>query len=611
MKSGVIKILSDSTINKIAAGEVIERPYSIVKELIENSLDSGASKIAVYLEDGGKELIKVSDNGTGILEADISLAWQRHATSKIHNADDLNHISSMGFRGEALSSIAAVSDMMIETMSKLETSGSVVSIVNGREEQREIISRAPGTAIIVRKLFNNVPVRKKFLSSSQSESRKIVNTITRIAFSFPEVAFTLQSEKGEVLSLPAGTMEDRAREIFGNSLFLDMIPVSYETRDFKMVGYIGSPENLRGNRAQQFFYLNRRNIFCPMLSRALERACNTIQTGKFPIGVLFIEMDSIDFDANVHPAKKEIRFLSENRVFKSVFYGIQRSLEKSFGAPGLDLKKPDFGPINDDNYAGPSFHYKNDLSILPGQLADKSESNTQTDLFPARNISKEDNVKLWPVEVGGGGGGINESDAEYDIQTLAAIPYIQLHQAYILFEVKSGLMMVNQQYAHERVLYEEVMDILNNRGKLLSQQLLFPEIVDVDQESVLVLNNNMNLLKSLGFQLENFGNNTFQIRGIPVDVKHANAKNILLDLLNTLGSGSFNKGDILGVLSKAFSACAGIKAGEKLEYAQMASLIDKLFATQNPYFAPSGRKIIVCIKIDEIRDRFGFRKIRD
>ena len=464
--NSTIHILSEDTVNKIAAGEVIERPASVVKELVENSLDANAKKIVILLEDGGKELIKISDDGWGILSSEISKVWLRHTTSKISIAEDLNKVATMGFRGEAISSMAAVAEVHIETRHQTEETGVKLVVSNGKEIHCDEISRNAGTTISILNLFQHTPVRRKFLGSSKSESRKIQQIINCLSLSHPSVSFVLRDGEKTLLSRIQGTLEERIAEIFGHGIKNEMIEVKWQKGEISIFGYIGTIEHCRGRSVHQYFYLNTRYISSPMLSRALARGYDILQPGKFPICVLFISVPFNTIDVNVHPAKKEIRFLDERSIFSSMVNSVRESLKSELDTPYFNLEVEKSSQTPTKHSPEPQeFKYKSwDENNNPSHTVFPEQTEMS---FFTPQPSSDSKLIQWPgqVEKQKGDTVENSINKEYEVTT---VPYLQLHFSYILFEVKTGLMVVNQKSAHERILYEQALKTLQSSEKLSS-----------------------------------------------------------------------------------------------------------------------------------------------
>ncbi|MFC1584197.1 DNA mismatch repair endonuclease MutL [Fibrobacterota bacterium] len=603
MIASTINILTEETVNKIAAGEVIERPASAVKELVENSLDAGSKKIVISLEGGGKDLIKVIDNGCGIPKAEISKAWQRHATSKICIASDLEQVGTMGFRGEALSSIAAVADLKIETRQEAEESGTEITVSGGKEVSFQEIGRNPGTSVSVRNIFTHIPARKKFMASSRSEISKIIQVVTRLSLAHHESSFIILDGNREIFSVNQHTQEKRVAEVFGPNVHNEMVPVEWENGEICLRGYAGTPEQCRGRSSHQFFYVNNRCVRSAMLSRAFAQGYGTLPPGKRPIGVVFIDLPREVVDVNVHPSKREVRFLNESQVFSSLVTAVRQSLKNVLSAPSFEY--PD---VSSTEGFSSSFNEPGKFMYVAEskQQEDSAHSTEQTSLLSQDQTSRNfQNLVNWPDPLVAPHKNINGNQSQLQDETpVTQIPYLQLHNRFILFEVQSGLMIVNQRAAHERVLYEQALDSLKSSNKFSSQQLLFTEILEVGKEEAHQINDCLHYFHLLGFDLDYFGGETFQLRGIPTEMNQNKARQVILEMSADLQKNSEEAPELLTRIARAYAGRAGIETGEPLDHQKMANLIDRLFATKNPWVSPSGKVVIHRYRLEEFNRHF-------
>ena len=696
MAASIIKALAPATIHKIAAGEVIERPANAVKELVENALDARAGKIRVDIEDGGMELIKVGDNGIGMTSEDVRVAWLPHTTSKIREADDLMRVATYGFRGEALCSMAAVAELTIETRHASEATGTAVTLSDSREVETREISRNPGTTVTVRNLFLHSPVRRKFMGSGRTETARILGMVGRLALAHPGVAFKVVDRGREVLTLTEGSLKHRVGEILGFNVTNELAPVEWteaggSAGSIHIEGYISTAQQARQRASHQYFFINRRAIQSGLISRALSQAYDVLPPGRYPMAALFLTLPTEEVDVNVHPTKKEVRFLNESRIFWAVSQAVKVALRKVGGAPALDLdfpeapgsgpaevtglvpgagisagapgRPPGSGPAAGAAPAAPAFRFED--YAAPGGAA-RSAPEAPSDGVPAGDpagapIGRQGAVPgTWPGLPGvspgapgepglsriaepaepwaagrpgenGGGETVERSSNQLrlfpgegrvpgrpvsEVPPGAAsgggVPYLQLHSGFILFGVQSGLMMVNQQAAHERILYEKALEELRQPGRFNSQQLLFPEVVEFTPGDSHFLEENLPRLQALGFDLEAFGGNTFQLRGLPMEVRPDQARRVLFDLVQGLlrperGAGGPKGEEFQQRLARVYARVTSVKLGDPLDYPQVAALIDGLFATQNPYVSPSGAPIVVRLSLDEIQRKFGLK----
>jgi DNA mismatch repair protein MutL len=503
----------------------------------------------------------------------------------------------MGFRGEALSSIAAVSELKIETRFKEEETGTEITVSKGKCIGHEEISRPAGTTVTVRDLFSQIPVRKKYMGSSKSELNKILQVVSRISFSHPSLVFQVEDSNRTLLSRHRGTLQDRAAEVFGQNVQNEMIPVDYSSGSIHIQGFIGTPEQCQGRRSSQYFYINNRCVHNIMLAKALSTGYDALQPGKYPVGVLFLHMPKEEVDINVHPTKREIRFLNESRVFASVVNAAKEGLRKILNPPALSIEEDDYDPEN----SAPNKHHE---FIYYPDRKNMESSPVQTSMVLRTPPGPDQgNLLEWPDKDDGSRQPDSASIGKLDSQA-SSIPYMQIHNSYILFEVKSGLMVINQQAAHERILYEEALNTLKASGRLSSQQLLFPEIIELGEEQTRQLKESLNYFHSLGFDLGYFGGCSFKLRGIPSEVSQNRAAQTITDIVHNLSEGYQVSPELLTKVARAYAKGASIKTGQQLDYPQMANLVNRLFATQNPSISPSGNTVYLPLRLDEFQRRF-------
>ena len=499
MPSSVIQALSPLTIQKIAAGEVIERPASVVKELVENALDAGATKITVTLEDGGKERIRVADNGLGMTLEDLQRCWLPHTTSKIRAVEDLDHVLSFGFRGEALASMAAVSECTIETRHWEESVGHRLRVVESVVDAAspEECARAQGTTITVANLFRNNPVRRKFLGTARAESGRVTTLLTRLSLAHPGVSFRLSEGPSgaarEVLHLPEGTLRRRAGDVLGVHVLEDLVEVDWEGGGIHVQGYVSEPQRFAGRPGRQHFFVNRRNVQNPLLTRALMQAYGVVPPGRHPVSALFVTIAPDAIDVNVHPTKREIRFLNEGQLFWALSQALQTALRGAIDAPSLDLNAPLAHPS--DGGAAGGFAPSAPLAAEPGAASSPDSPSSFPPPFRYTDSDPEDAHASRPDKGGSrdaatavASSGVPAADpAVTDTSKLALFPEtrrahhvpdapeftgapcLQLHGSFIVTAVRGGYLLVNQRAAHERILYEKALEDLRRPGRLCPQ----------------------------------------------------------------------------------------------------------------------------------------------
>ena len=567
MMPSKIKILPDSLMKRIAAGEVVERPASVAKELLENSLDAGATSLSLLIKNSGMSLIQVGDNGEGMTEEDALVCCEKHATSKITSVEDLDTIRTLGFRGEALASIGSVSRMTITT-STGEGEGTQVVLEGGRIREVLKVAAKRGTTVAVKDLFANVPARRKFLKSPGTELRHMVSVFRRMALSFHENDFSLFIEDEKTLDLRKSSKEDRIKELFSEKNISNLVPVQASMSSISVNGFIRRPGEGHRRREESFFFLNHRYIVNKSLMHGVLSAYGPrLGRDEYPLYILFLEMDPRQFDVNVHPTKIEVRFADERFVHDALKRIVQQALQKPAVVP--------------------------EFRLISGR-------KRRDVFFPQRQPTPEDYGQLTldaqqPFEQGT----MRAPSAAREVPTL-----FQIHNRYILSQIKSGLTIIDQHVAHERILYEKALQSMHKNSGM-SQQLLFPQTVQLSTDDFLVFTEMVPFLKKIGFELKDFGRNTVVIEAVPVDVKTGRERELLLDMIEQFKEDRQDVDDTFNAVAKAYACKSAVKSGERLTLEEMASLIDHLFTTQDPYFCPHGRPILVNLTLEEIDKRFG------
>lgn len=608
-----VHVLPEHLANQIAAGEVIQRPASVVKELLENSLDAGATNITVIVKDGGKKLIQVVDDGSGMDEQDAVASFLRHATSKIFTIDDLEGVQTYGFRGEALASIAAVAHVTMKTRQREDAAAVVVQIDGGNAPSVSHEGREPGTSIAVHNLFFNVPARRKFLKSSATEFRHIYDAVQRVALSHPEVAMKFISDEETILDLKAGSLHNRLLDIFGERQVEGMV-FAEESSDFlSLHGYLGKPAFGQKSRANQYLFLNRRYITNRNISHAVFTAYeNLLLKGTFPFFLLFLEIDPHRVDVNVHPSKMEAKFEDEQAVYRFVSNFVRRTLAENDLVPALTM-----GASADGNAIDLQFTQRQHR--WPREIVDRSTGEIVSPLpfgrtpGDAREAGRVDGRSIVENLLGRiedrfqsaqeNSGATAESDVQRP-ETLSPIVW-QLHNKYILMPIDNGLMIVDQHVAHERILYERILERMENNASA-SQQLLFPQTLQLTPGDYSLVEELLPYFRQLGFVLQPFGKNTIMVEGIPPDVRPGHESKIVEDVLALYKEYQQHGAmDARDSLAKSYSCRSAIKAGDPLNDQEMHTLIHQLFQTRIPYVCPHGRPIVLKISITELDRRFG------
>jgi DNA mismatch repair protein MutL len=609
-----IKILPDSVANKIAAGEVIQRPESVVKELLENSIDADAKNIHVYIKSAGKTLMQIIDDGEGMGPEDAVACLERHATSKLSTFDDLQNLKSYGFRGEALSSVAAVSQLEIKTERENDEIGTVVR-VEDNVVSLEKGSFAKGTSISVKNLFYNTPARRNFLKSNSTELKHIIETFKKIALSHPEIHFKFYNDDEIIFDFPAGTLEERLKNVVGENITGSVIFVKEITDYISLYGFIAKPTYLRKSKGEQYFYLNKRYVISKIVNHSVFSSYDDlIDKGDYPFFLLFMDIDASKIDINVHPAKLEVKFEDEKDIYAFVHAVVKKALGSHDLVPSIT-----FLDNNEDksklDFTGFKKTESNDFSDRPsfnsgGSSQKKSRSIFSDDeidaLFGSINNEIKQFAPVTPVEDPFAEKSLREVTSTHiasDGENSSFI--ISLHNKYILCQIKSGLMIIDQHVAHERILYEKAMNSFA-ADMPFSQQLLFAQTLQCDPADYQILMELEPYLTKLGFELKFFSKNTVVIDGVPSDVKIGSETEIVNGIVEEYRKNFQEKKlEERDNLAKSFSCKAAIKAGDKLSEREMRVLVDQLFATSMPYVCPHGRPIIIKISLEEFDKKFG------
>ena len=597
----IIKLLPDSVANQIAAGEVIQRPASAVKELMENALDAGATQIDLVVKDAGKSMIMVVDNGCGMSETDARLCFERHATSKISKAEDLFSIRTMGFRGEALASIAAIAQVELKTRRKEDEVG--VKIVNEGSVVKEqtLVPMQPGTTFTVKNLFFNVPARRNFLKSPQAEMRHIIEEFTRVTLMHPEIGFTLNSDGKEVYHLYPGNLKQRIMGLFGSNYEEKLLPVRQEAERVRIDGYIVKVEYAKKTRGEQYFFVNKRFIKHAYLHHAIENAfMEMIPKDSFPGYFLNIEVDPADIDINIHPTKTEVNFLDVKLVYAILHAAVRKAIGQHNLSPMIDFEESaelnnDFGKAMGmaSPLAIPNIPIDPNFNPFRKESAPR-ESHWEGSYQPQRNEPVGDWRLLY--------GERTDLPSETLVQKEEAKPncqYLQVNQSYIVTPVKSGLIVIDQNLAHSRILFEKYLKELENHSGA-SQQELFPQALSLNVNDASLLKEMLPELENLGFVLEQANPTTFMINGTPSDASGCDAVALLEQVLDNY---KINRTDLqldrkLN-LAKTMAAQLSIKAQTRLSEMEMQNLVDQLFACNVAEIAPNGKKIYVILNMED------------
>ncbi|MDD2299378.1 MAG: DNA mismatch repair endonuclease MutL [Fermentimonas sp.] len=598
----IIHLLPDSIANQIAAGEVIQRPSSVVKELVENSIDAGAEHIQIYIKGAGRTLISVIDDGKGMSATDIRMAFERHATSKIKSADDLFALTTMGFRGEALPSIAAISQVEVKSRREEDELGSLLIISGSRLEKQEVISCGRGTSISVKNIFYNVPARRKFLKSNETERRNIFNEIERIALVHPDIEFSLIENDIETLHLAKAVLKQRIAQLEGKNILQQLIEIEAETTLGKIYGYVSRPEYAKKRNSSQFFFVNNRYIRHPYFHKAVMTAFEQlISPDEKPSYYIYFEVDPESLDVNIHPTKTEVKFENEQALWQILMVTVKESLGKFNAVPTIDFDREDAPeiPVYDPSVRTQMPRVNIDPSYNPFNSPSLESDRVSAPAFGWEKLHRSFEEEVLPSE--------NSliSSAQNIPETDLYPEHYQYKQKYILTSVKSGLMIIDQHKAHVRILFEKYLVQIRNR-KGVSQRVLFPEVLELTASESAALPSIMDDLEALGFELSNLGNNCFAIQGVPSEIENTNPGQIIKSMINySLETGSDVKSEIQESIALSLARLTAIPYGRALSGEEMLLIVSQLFATPSPSYTPDGQKIISLLSDAEIEKKMN------
>lgn len=595
--SNRIKVLPEALVNKIAAGEVVERPASVVKELVENALDAGAQRVTVEVKAGGKSLITVADDGTGMSRDDAILAMERHATSKVASEEDLEAVQTLGFRGEALPSIGAVAQMMLETRERTSSVGTRVVFEGGVLRNVEDMGRDGGTTVTVRHLFFNTPARRKFLKTTDTELRHIVRTVTAAALAHPTVAFRLVHNEREVMAFKEQERsEERMREIFGEGLMDRTVPLSFADGGVVGEGFLGLPEVARRSGMHQWVFVNGRPVIVRPLRAAIFKGYGELlPKERVPFFVLFLRIAPGSVDVNVHPTKREVRFSNEQFLYDLLVREVRRALRTGAVVPEMWLGSEGYNARE----SGREDRIEEESEVF-GKLG-KGRDSIPPELRLGKQKRSFQTSLAFQIDTGRRA----QEQGERQVEDLGeAAPLWQVHRKYIFAAIKTGLAIVDQHAAHERVLYEEVMRSFSGQQGT-AQQLLFPLTLEFAPAEMQAIKEVQPLLEQIGFGIQSFGRNTVMVDAIPSGLKQWRDGQMLVDLVDEMARTGPVSSGLKEQLAMSYSCHAAIKTGDRLSLAQMQGLVDRLFATQQPFVCPHGRPTVVKMSLEELDRRFG------
>lgn len=619
--SDIIQLLPDSVANQIAAGEVIQRPASVVKELVENAIDAGASNINVIIVDAGRTSIQVIDDGKGMSETDARLSFERHATSKIRKADDLFSLHTMGFRGEALASIAAVAQIDLKTRMEGEDLGTQLTISGSRFVGQEPCACPVGSNFMVENLFFNVPARRKFLKSNTTELNNIITAFERIVLVYPQISFTLHSNGTELFNLRSCSYRQRIVEVFGKRLNQDLLPIGVDTSLCRIHGFVGKPESARKKVLQQYFFVNERYMKHAYFHKAVMTAFDRLipQGEQIPY-FLYFEVPAENIDVNIHPTKTEIKFENEQAIWQILLASVKEAVGKFNDVPSIDFDtegKPDIPVFNPNgSTSAPKISFNPQYN--PFKQSSQPQRTTNTESWESLYAGLDTNTETPQTDLFGqedtpiG----NVDNGETIISSVATAPdatamiedksptHYQYKGSYIMTAVKSGLMIINQHRAHVRILYEAYLRQLSEH-KVHSQKVLFPEMVQFSVSDSVILEHILPEMTEMGFQLDNLGGGSYAVNGVPAGIEGLNAVTLITDMVAAaIESGTHVKEEIDHVLALSLARNAAIPQGQVLSNSEMESIVNELFACSNVNYTPSGTPIIAIMQQHDIEHLF-------
>ena len=596
----LIKLLPEHVANQIAAGEVVQRPSSVVKELLENSIDSGAKKISLLIKESGRTLIQVVDNGCGMSEKDALICFQRHSTSKITNAADLFNLSTKGFRGEALASIAAISHTELITKNNTSEIGTFIKIEGNKITQNKSIVANEGSSISVKNLFYNVPARRNFLKSDNVEVRHIINEFHRVALAHPEIHFEFENNENQLFSLPISNIRQRIVNIFGSKSNEKLVPVNETTEVLKLSGFIFKPEFSKKSRGEQFFFVNNRFIKSPYLNHAVNSAFEgLINTGYNASYFLFLDVDPKRIDINIHPTKTEIKFDDDHTIYAILRSAIKHSLGQFNISPILDF---DRDKNLDIPYKYASMTSTNNIDVEVNHNFNPFDKNQNELNFKDLNQSK-DNQQL---EYSAFQGELNtQLDLDGDLTNKSSSSVFQLKNKYLVNKIKSGLVIINQNRAHQRILYENFLKYITVQGND-SQKLIYPVEVQLSIKEIAIIENFKTQLNNSGFLFDTINNETLSFSSLPSSIEKENLESIIRSLLdninNEIPDDNFSQTDMI---SKSLSKSMAIKNGQHLSASEMDFIVNGLFACKEPNISPFNKRTYITLTKQDLDNKFN------
>lgn len=608
----IIHLLPDSIANQIAAGEVVQRPASIVKELLENSIDAGATNIQLIIKDAGRTLIQVIDNGKGMSATDARLAFERHATSKIRTAEDLFALRTMGFRGEALPSIAAVAHVELKTKRKEDQVGTHLVIAGSTVEKQEETACADGSNFAIKNIFFNVPARRKFLKSNETERKNILTELERVAMVNSDIEFSFIENDIEVIKYPATNLKQRIINVIGKSFNQQLISIEIETTIAKIHGFVGKPESARKTRAQQYFFVNGRYMRHPYFAKAITSAyAPLIPVGENPNFFIYIEVSPDTIDVNIHPTKTEIKFENEQPIWQILAATVKEALGKFNEVPTIDFDTLDAIdiPIHNPSTNATRPQINVNPTYNPFKSSSVGQSSVNSSNYQRPNFDWESLYKGFEIDTTIEGSEVKEAieirSAESDLFEENSISlHYQYKNKFILTSVKSGLMMIDQRRAHVRILFDQFLQNIKLK-KGISQRTLFPEIVEFSSSEAAMVPYLLDDIEAVGFDLSNLGNNSYAINGVPSEIDKINSVELIHNMVSkSIETGSDVKEEIQEALALSLAYAAAIPYGHRLTNDETSDIVNRLLASPSHKYTPDGKLIISILDDIEIDKRF-------
>ena len=604
----IIQLLPDSVANQIAAGEVVQRPASAVKELMENSIDAGAKNIQLIVKEGGKAAIQVIDDGIGMSETDARLCFERHATSKIREANDLFDIRTMGFRGEALASIAAVAEVELKTRKATDELGTQIQINGSEFIVQQPVNCAVGTNFTIKNLFYNVPARRKFLKGTSIELKHIISEFQRVALAYPEIAMSLTHNGADIYRLNASTLKQRIVGLFGKAINSQLLDITTQTTIVNIDGFIGKPESAKKSPGEQFFFVNGRFMKNPFLNRAVINAYNRLLPAEsIPTYFIYLDIDPKTIDVNIHPTKTEIKFEDERMIWQILHAAVKETLGKFAVVPSIDFDSdPGFSiPFFPKNAPVSPPEIEINHNFNPFEDEGKKFSGGSFSAKPQKQKNTEGWEQLYEDK------SAEEEPTQLTMQTFASkgfddapaetsAKFYQVKGRYILTTVKSGLMVIDQKRAHERILFEQYLESITTEHHV-AQRELYPQTLEMSAQDFALIMDNQQQLSQMGLEISNLGHNTIGINSLPANLKSTDPLKLIDDLLMEIKENqSLPFDDAKQKIAASMAKAAAIGYNRNLSAFEMQELVDKLFACNHPNFSPDGKKVLTIIEMDEL-----------